>query len=404
MDTHTLKTLAQELAKGIKTPSDLNAFSAQLTKLVVEAALNAELTEHLGYPAHAIEGRNGGNSRNGSTPKKLKGDHGEIIINTPRDRDGSFEPLLIKKGQTRFTTMDEQILSLYARGMSTRDIVGAFQDMYGADVSAGLISKVTNAVMEQVVQWQNRPLDAVYPILYLDCIHIKIRHDKRVINKAIYLALGVNLAGQKELLGLWISENEGAKFWLQVLTELKNRGVEQILIACVDGLTGFPAAINTAYPEARIQLCIIHMTRNSLKYVPWKDYRAVTGDLKKIYKSTTEAEALMELDNFARVWDEKYPQISQSWRNHWPNLITLFNFPADIRKVIYTTNAIESLNSVIRKAVKTRKLFPSDESATKVIFLAIQAASKKWTMPIRNWKEAMNHFIIEFESQLRAHI
>lgn len=404
MDTNTLKTLAQELAKGIKTPSDLNAFSAQLTKLVVEAALNAELSEHLGYPAHAIEGRNGGNSRNGSTPKKLKGDHGEIIINTPRDRDGSFEPLLIKKGQTRFTSMDEQILSLYARGMSTRDIVGAFQEMYGADVSAGLISKVTNAVLEQVVQWQNRPLDAVYPILYLDCIHIKIRHEKRVINKAIYLALGVNLQGQKELLGLWVSENEGAKFWLQVLTELKNRGVEQILIACVDGLTGFPAAINTAYPDARIQLCIIHMTRNSLKYVPWKDYRAVTGDLKKIYQSATEAEALMELDNFARAWDEKYPQISQSWRNHWPNLITLFNFPADIRKVIYTTNAIESLNSVIRKAVKTRKLFPSDESATKVIFLAIQAASKKWTMPIRNWKEAMNHFIIEFEPQLRAHI
>ncbi|MFO1369245.1 MAG: IS256 family transposase [Marinagarivorans sp.] len=404
MDTNTLKTLAQELAKGIKTPSDLNAFSAQLTKMVVEAALNAELTEHLGYPAHAKEGRNGGNSRNGSTPKKLKGDHGEIIINTPRDRDGSFEPLLIKKGQTRFTSMDEQILSLYARGMSTRDIVAAFQEMYGAEVSAGLISKVTNAVLEQVVQWQNRPLEAVYPILYLDCIHIKIRHDKRVINKAMYLALGVNLQGQKELLGLWVSENEGAKFWLQVLTELKNRGVEQILIACVDGLTGFPAAINAAYPDARIQLCIIHMTRNSLKYVSWKDYRAVTGDLKKIYQSTTEAEALMELDNFARTWDEKYPHISQSWRNHWPNLITLFNFPADIRKVIYTTNAIESLNSVIRKAVKTRKLFPSDESATKVIFLAIQAASKKWTMPIRNWKEAMNHFIIEFEPQLRAHI
>ncbi|MFO1369295.1 MAG: IS256 family transposase [Marinagarivorans sp.] len=404
MDTNTLKTLAQELAKGIKTPSDLNAFSAQLTKMVVEAALNAELTEHLGYPAHAKEGRNGGNSRNGSTPKKLKGDHGEIIINTPRDRDGSFEPLLIKKGQTRFTSMDEQILSLYARGMSTRDIVAAFQEMYGAEVSAGLISKVTNAVLEQVVQWQNRPLEAVYPILYLDCIHIKIRHDKRVINKAMYLALGVNLQGQKELLGLWVSENEDAKFWLQVLTELKNRGVEQILIACVDGLTGFPAAINAAYPDARIQLCIIHMTRNSLKYVSWKDYRAVTGDLKKIYQSTTEAEALMELDNFARTWDEKYPHISQSWRNHWPNLITLFNFPADIRKVIYTTNAIESLNSVIRKAVKTRKLFPSDESATKVIFLAIQAASKKWTMPIRNWKEAMNHFIIEFEPQLRAHI
>ena len=404
MDQVKLKALALELAKGLKTPADLNALSAQLTKMAVEAALNVELTEHLGYSAHAVQGRNSGNSRNGSTPKTLKGNHGEIIINTPRDRDGSFEPLLVAKGQTRFTAMDDQILSLYARGMSTRDIVSAFQEMYGAEVSAGLISKVTNGVMEQVTQWQNRPLDAVYPVVYLDCIHIKIRHDKRVINKAIYLALGINLEGQKELLGLWLAENEGAKFWLQVLTELKNRGIEQILIACVDGLTGFPAAINAAFPKARIQLCIIHMTRNSLKYVPWKDYRAVTGDLKKIYQSATEAEALLELENFAAIWDAKYPQISKSWQAHWPNLITFFAFPADIRKVIYTTNAIESLNSVIRKAVKTRKLFPSDDSAMKVIFLAIQAASKKWTMPIRNWKEAMNHFIIEFESELTTHV
>jgi len=404
MNQDKIKALALELAKDIKTPEDLSAFSAQLTKITVEAALNAEMEEHLGYALYDTEGRNKGNSRNGYTSKKLKGNHGEIVIDAPRDRDASFNPQIVRKGQTRISGMDNQILSLYAKGMSTRDIVDAFQEMYGAEISAGLVSKVTNAVMEQVVEWQNRPLDTVYPIVCLDCIVLKIRQDKRVINKAIYLALGVNLDGQKELLGLWISENEGAKFWLQVLTELKNRGVEQILIACVDGLSGFPDAINAAFPDARIQLCIIHMVRNSLKYVPWKDYKAVTAGLKRIYQSATEQEANCELERFSEAWDHKYPQISRSWKAHWPNLITLFNFPGDIRKVIYTTNAIESLNSVIRKSVKTRKLFPSDESATKVVYLAIQAASKKWTMPIQNWKEAMNHFMIEFEEQLTPHV
>ena len=258
--------------------------------------------------------------------------------------------------------------------------------------------------MEQVIEWQNRPLDAVYPIVYLDCIVLKIRQDKRVINKAVYLALGVNMEGHKELLGLWIAENEGASFWLQVLTELKNRGVQEVLVACVDGLTGFPDAIATAFPNAKVQLCIVHMVRNSMKFVPWKDYKAVAADLKQIYGSATEQEASLELDRFAEKWSDKYPQISKSWRAHWPNLITLFEFPPEIRKVIYTTNAIESLNSVIRKSVKTRKLFPSDDAATKVVYLAIQAASKKWTMPIRNWKPALNHFMIVFEEQLAPHV
>ncbi len=258
--------------------------------------------------------------------------------------------------------------------------------------------------MERVIEWQSRPLDPVYPIVYLDCIVVKIRQDKRVINKAIYLALGINLEGKKELLGMWISENEGAKFWLSVLTELQNRGVQDILIACVDGLSGFPDAINTAFPNAKIQLCIVHMVRNSLKFVPWKDYKAVTKDLKLIYTSATEQEAAQELDNFTDKWDSKYPQIGRSWRNNWPNLITLFDYPDDIRKVIYTTNAIESVNSVIRKSIKNRKLFPNDQSAMKVIYLAIQAASKKWTMPIRNWKPALNRFIIEFEEQITPHI
>ena len=404
MDRKKLQALADELAKDVKTPEDLNTLSSFLTKLTVEAALKAEMSHHLGYDKLDPAGHHSGNSRNGYSAKRLIGEHGEIELETPRDRNATFEPQLIKEGQTRITGMDEQILSLYARGMSTRDIVGAFDEMYGAEISPGLVSQVTNAVMEQVIEWQNRPLDAVYPIVYLDCIVLKIRQDKRVINKAIYLVLGINTEGHKELLGMWVSENEGAKFWLSVLTDLQNRGVQHMLIACVDGLKGFPDAINATYPNAKIQLCIVHMVRNSLKFVPWKDYKAVTADLKRIYQSSTEQEASLELDYFADKWDDKYPQISKSWRNNWTNLITIFDYPADIRKVIYTTNAIESLNSVIRKSVKTRKVFPSDDAALKVIFLAIEKASKKWTMPIRNWKSALNRFMIEFDEQLAPHI
>lgn len=404
MNEKKLKALANELAKDLKTPEDLSKLTAQLTKITVEAALNAELDHHLGYTQYEHKGHNTGNSRNGYSTKTLKGNHGSIEIETPRDRNASFEPQTVSKGQTRITGMDDQVLTLYAKGMSTRDITETFEELYGVEISAGLVSKITNNVMERVVEWQNRPLDSVYPIVYLDCIVIKIRHEKRIINKSIYLALGINMDGQKELLGLWISETEGAKFWLSVLTELQNRGVEQILIACVDGLSGFPDAINTAYPDAKIQLCIVHMVRNSMKYVVWKDYKAVAAGLKRIYQSPTEESARLELENFGQIWDEKYPQISQSWSNHWPNLITFFDYPKDIRKAIYTTNAIESLNSVIRKSVKTRKLFPNDEAATKVIFLAIESASKKWTMPIHNWKLAMNRFIIEFKEQLTPYL
>ncbi len=404
MNHKKLQAMAEELAKDVKTPEDLSTLSAFLTKLTVEAALKGGMNHHLGYERNEPTGHHSGNSRNGYSAKKLKGDHGEVDIQTPRDRNATFEPQLIKKGQSRITGMDKQILSLYAKGMSTRDIVDAFQDMYGADISAGLVSQVTNSVMEQVIEWQNRPLDAVYPIVYLDCIVLKIRQDKRVINKAIYLVLGINIEGHKELLGMWVSENEGAKFWLSVLTDLQNRGVKHMFIACVDGLKGFPDAINTTYPDAKIQLCIVHMVRNSLKFVPWKDYKALTADLKRIYQSITEQEASLELDRFSERWDEKYPQISKSWRANWANLIAIFDYPPDIRKVIYTTNAIESLNSVIRKSVKTRKVFPSDDAALKVIYLAVEAAAKKWTMPIRNWKPALNRFMIEFEEQLAPHI
>lgn len=402
MDRKELEAIAEAAAKNIKTEADLNELRQMLTKITVERALNVELDDHLGFDKHAQSDSQ--NSRNGYTRKTLQTEDGQFEVATPRDRDGSFEPQLVKKHQRRFTSMDDKILFLYAQGMSTREIVTTFKEMYGADVSPALISKVTDAVIEQVVEWQARPLDAVYPIVYLDCIVVKIRQDKKVINKAVYLALGVNMEGHKELLGLWLSENEGSKFWLNVLTELQNRGVKDILIACVDGLKGFPDAISAAFPQTRIQLCIVHMVRNSVKYVPWKDYKSVTADLKRIYQSVTEDEALLALDQFADRWDGKYPQISRSWRAHWHNLNTLFGYPEDIRRAIYTTNAIESLNSVIRKAVKKRKLFPTDDAAMKVIYLAIREASKKWTMPIRNWKLALNRFMIEFEGRLADYI
>ncbi|EHH2479783.1 IS256 family transposase, partial [Vibrio vulnificus] len=330
MNKKQLEAFAREAAKSIKTESDLNDFRQMLTKVTVETALNAELDEHLGYEKHAEHPSN--NSRNGYSSKTLITDDGEVTIDAPRDRNASFEPKLVKKHQTRFQSMDDKILSLYAKGMTTREIVSTFKEMYDADVSPTLISKVTDSVLEQVIEWQSRQLDEVYPIVYLDCIVVKVRQNKQVINKAVYLALGVNLEGQKELLGMWMSETEGAKFWLNVLTELQNRGVKDILITCVDGLKGFPEAINAVFPNTQIQLCIVHMVRNSVKYVPWKDYKAVTTDLKQIYQSATEDEALLALEHFSDKWDAKYPQISRSWTAHWDNLNTLFNYPQDIRR------------------------------------------------------------------------
>jgi len=390
----------QELGRGLKSPSDLAKVSRELLKITIEASLNAEMDAHLGYDKYSSKGYNTGNSRNGYNRKTLKGDHGELEISTPRDRNGEFDPLFVTKNQTRLTKFDDQILMLYAKGMSTRDIVETFEELYGADISPTLVSQVTHAVLEKVIEWQSRPLDAVYPILYLDCIVVKIRQDKRVINKAVYLALGVNIHGQKELLGLWMSENEGAKFWLSVLTELKNRGVKDVFIACIDGLSGFPDAIATAFPKTQVQLCIVHQVRNSLKFVSWKDRKAVAAGLKAIYQSVTVTEAEQELEVFAQQWDNLYPSISASWRKHWINLIAFFDYPDEIRKVIYTNNAIESLNSVIRKAVERRKLFPNNDSAMKVIYLAINQAAKKWTMPIHNWKPALNQFMILYRDRL----
>ena len=399
MDDKKLEALAKELAKDIKSEKDLSDLTSRLVKLTVETALNSELESHLGYSKNNRDGIQSGNNRNGHSSKTLKGDFGHVEVKTPRDRNGSFTPEFVKKGQTRFTKFDSQILSLYAKGMTTRDIADTFKDMYDTDVSHTLISKITDSVIDEVHAWQNRPLDEVYPIVYLDCIVVKVRHDNQIINKSVYLALGVNCDGHKELLGLWIAKTEGAKFWLSVLTELQNRGLKDIFIACVDGLKGFPDAIQAAYPETKIQLCIVHMVRNSLRFVPAKDMKAVAAALKRIYQSPTIKEGEKNLDLLSDTWDEKYPNISKSWRKNWDNLITIFDYPDEIRKIIYTTNAIESLNSVIRKAIKNRKIFPNDNSASKIIYLAIMAASRKWTMPLRNWKPAMNRFAIQFEDR-----
>ena len=390
----------KDLTRSITSGDELDDLTRLLRKTALEAMLAGEMDSHLGYSKHATEGHHSGNSRNGHSAKTLKGEHGELTLDVPRDRNGDFQPQIVPKGKTRLPAFNDKIIALYTRGMSTRDIAATLLEMYDVEVSPALISSVTAVVLEQVHAWQERPLDDVYPIVYLDCIVVKIRQDKRVINKAIYVALAINLEGQKEILGLWLSENEGAKFWLSVLTELQQRGLKDIFIAAVDGLTGFPEAINAVYPKTKIQLCIVHMVRNSLRFVSWKERRAVAADLKKIYQSLTLDEAERELDAFAERWDGKFPTISAAWRKHWPNLTTLFEYPDDIRKVIYTTNAIESLNSVIRKATRNRKVFPTDDSAIKVVYLAMQAASKKWTMPIHHWKNALNRFMIEFPERM----
>ena len=397
-----MQQLALELSSNIKTEQDLNEFSALLKKLTIEAALNAEMREHLGFDKHQSSPST--NSRNGTSKKTLISPDGSLELEIPRDREGTFSPQLIKKHQTRITSMDEQILSLYAKGMTNRDIVRFFKEMYDADVSASLISRVTDSVIELVCEWQNRALDKIYPIVYFDCIVVKVREHSVIVNKSVYLALGINIERHKELLGMWIAQTEGAKFWLSVITELKNRGVEEILIACIDGLKGFPEAISSVFPQTNIQLCIVHMVRNSLRFVSWKDYKVVTKGLKEIYQASTEENALIALDSFEKEWAHKYPKIAESWRKHWDNICSIFMYPEDIRRAIYTTNAIESLNSVIRHATKKRKIFSSDESAKKVIYLAVENASKRWTMPIRDWRIAMNWFMIHFDNRVTDYL
>jgi putative transposase len=403
-------TVSKEVLDGLladyKKPEDLigeNGLLKQLTKALVERALQAEMAEHLGHGKHEAVANPAGNTRNGKSRKTLKGEFGELPIEVPRDRHGSFEPQLIAKHQTRWTGFDDKILSLYARGMTVREIQGHLEEMYGTEVSPTLISSVTDAVIDEVKAWQARPLEGLYPIVYLDCIHVKARDAGAVRVKAVYLALGINLAGEKELLGIWIAQTEGAKFWLQVVTELKNRGVQDIFIACVDGLKGFPEAIETIYPKAAVQLCIVHLVRHSLNYVSWKIRPEVAADLKRIYQSATVEEAERQLTEFEQKWDGAYPPIAQSWRRNWPRITPFFDYPQEIRKVIYTTNAIESVNMSLRKITKNRGAFPSDEALLKLFYLALRNISKKWTMPIRDWKAALNRFTIQFKDRMPQH-
>lgn len=397
------KEVLDELLKDCNTQADIfgeNGLVKQFIKAVSERALQAELTNHLGYEKHEIKGKNSGNSRNGVSNKTIKGEFGEALIDIPRDRNGSFEPQFIPKGQSRFAGFDSKILSMYARGLTTRDIQAQLQELYGVEVSATLISQVTDAVLDEVRTWQTRALERVYPIIYLDAIVVKIKMDNQVVNKAIHLALGVNLDGEKELLGMWCNVTEGAKFWLSVLTELKNRGVADVLIFCCDGLTGFPAAIEAVYPQAKVQLCIVHLLRQSLRFVGWKDRKVVAADLKLIYGAVTLEQAEQSLTAFAQKWDSRFPTISPIWQRHWENIIPFFAYPPEIRKVIYTTNAIESMNMTLRKVMKNKRIFPSDEAAFKQIYLALQNISKKWTMPIRDWKPALARFMIEFNGRI----
>jgi len=392
-----------ELLKDYQKPEDLlgqHGLLKQLQKRLLEKALGAELTVHLGYGKHDPAGRNTGNSRNGTSPKTMKGEFGNMELATPRDRNGSFEPQIVAKGQRRFEGFDQAIISLYSRGLTTREIEGHLLEIYGVEVSPTLVSQVTDAVCADVQVWQNRPLEEVYPIVYFDALWSKVRDNGQVVKVAVYLALGITMAGHKEVLGMWTAHTEGAKFWQHVMTELKNRGVRDIFIGCVDGITGFPEAMEVVFPATQVQLCLVHMMRHSLSYVGWKERQEVANDLKPIYRAATEPEAERALKAFEQKWDRKYPSISKSWRTHWPELIAFMIYPAEIRKVIYTTNTLESVNRSLRKISKHRGMFPNPESLLKLYYLALERITKKWTMPILNWSEALNRFAIEFGDRM----
>lgn len=411
--------LAMELATQASSLEELNGVMRSLMKSALESMLNSELDVHLGRVSgeaatvmaavetdQSPQSRNQSrNRKNGSSPKTIQGDMGKLPLNIPRDRNGTFEPQLIGKYQRRLAGFDEKILALYAKGMTTRDIQDIVKELYGVEISPTLISEITEDLDAEVKVWQTRRLDAVYPIVFLDGIVVHVRGESgRVSQHTMYVAIGVNFSGKKELLGLWLNETEGAKFWLSCLTDLKNRGVNDIFIVCVDGLSGFPEAIQTAYPQARVQLCIVHLVRAALKYVSDSDSREVVADLKKIYQSATALEAEQELKNFSSKWDDKYPTISKQWKLKWPHITVMFDLPAPIRKATYTTNVIESVNSVIRKFTRNRKQYPSRDSALKLIYMAIHEASKRWTMPIPKWKEALNHFAILFEDRMPTNL
>lgn len=374
----------------------------QLSKRILEKALQIEMDNHLGYSRY--DRSEFQNSRNGAFQKTLITNNGTIELDVPRDRNGNFEPAIVKKKQSRAAGLDQKIVSLYAKGMSLSDIQMQLQELYDANISESLISKITDGVADEVKAWQNRALESIYPIVFFDCLVLKVRHEKRIINKAVYVALGIDLSGRKDILGLWISENEGAKFWLGNLTEMKNRGMTDMLIACTDNLTGMSDAISAVYPKCEHQLCIVHQIRNSLKFVSYKDRKELVADLKPIYQAATEDESQEALDAFDTKWSKQYPQIAKSWYSNWENLIIFLQYPKAIRRIIYTTNAIESLNSQLRKVTKNKRVFPSDESVFKTLYLTINYITAKWTMPIRDWNEAMAHFLIKFDDRIQNNI
>lgn len=399
MKHHIPDEFVQDLIKKCKSPEDINGEGGlvqSLIKKVYESALNGELTAHLGYEKGAPAGRGSGNSRNGYSSKNVKGEFGELTLAIPRDRNGTFEPQLVEKRQTRLDVFNEQIISLYSKGMTTRDIRDHLRDMYHVDVSPALISNVTNEVMAEVVEWQNRPLEACYPIVFLDGMRVKVREDGRVLNKVAYQVLGLSVEGHKHLLGMWLQDVESAGFWMMILTEIRNRGVEDIFIACVDGLKGFPEAIEAIYPNTKVQQCIVHMVRSSCKYVTSTDRKEVCSDLKEIYTATTEEMGRAVLDRFSNKWDARYPVISKAWKERWLRLSVFFSYPPAIRKVLYTTNPIEAVNRVFRKAVKTRSVFPTDEAVRKVFYLAAVDISKKWKQAAPFWKEAAAIFAVKY--------
>lgn len=398
------KDVLDELMKNYTGPDDItgpDGLLKQLSKALIERAMQTEITDQLGYEKSDQGKKETDNRRNGSSKKKLRTDQGPMEIDVPRDRNGEFEPVIIPKHQREFKGFDDKILSMYSRGMTTREIAGHLKEIYGTEVSPELISRATDSVKELLDEWRNRPLEPFYPVLFLDALVIPVKDDSKIQKKAFFLALAIRMDGQKELLGLWAEQNEGAKFWLGALNELKNRGVQDVLIASVDGLTGFPDAINAVFPKTEVQLCIVHLVRNSLKFVPFKDRKAVAADLKKIYLCPSEETARAELDAFSERWDTKYPMISRSWRSKWPEIVPFLKFPEVIRKVVYTTNAIESLNYSIRKVTKNRQSFPTTEAAMKLVFMALQNISKRWTMPLRDWGAAVNQFVIIYGDRVQ---
>ncbi|MGX8288793.1 IS256-like element IS1113 family transposase [Xanthomonas oryzae pv. oryzae] len=384
--------MLDELTSGCKTPQDVEKLFSQMLQHMINRSLEAEMQAHVG---HAPHGRSGGNVRNGKSRKTVQSALGELQIETPRDRAGTFAPQLVKKRQVRLAGMEEKILALYARGMTTRDIESALVDVYGVEISHGLIAQVTDAVLEEARAWQSRPLEAIYPIVWLDGIVVKVQHNKQVINKAAHVVLGVNLRGEKQVLGLWLAEHEGAKYWLSVLTELRHRGVRDIYIACMDGLKGLPEAVQAVFPQTLTQLCIVHLVRASLRYVNAGDSKAVVAALKRIYQSATAEEAAAELEALDTQWGDKYRAVVRLWRGNWDNIIPFLQFVPQIRKVIYTTNAIESLNMVMRKLTRNRRIFPNDDSALKSLFLDVREASKNWRS-IHHWKPALQSFQVMF--------